>query len=73
MLDGKSVTNPPDSIMMYELCKTFGKLPDEIDRQDNLIMQEIIIIHNTIGEHEAKEGRKQKRDALKKSHGGGGR
>ncbi|MGG5739675.1 hypothetical protein [Bacillus cereus group sp. IBL03679] len=73
MLEGKSVANPPRSLLYYEIGKIFKKLPDEIDRQENKIMQELLIVHNTISEFEAKESRKAKRQQAKQKLGGGAR
>lgn len=73
MLEGRKVENPPQALLMYELCKTFGKLPDEIDRQDYKDIQELLIVHNTISEHEAKADKKARRAQAVKKHGAGGR
>ncbi|AVO23029.1 hypothetical protein [Bacillus phage Anath] len=72
MLDGRTVENPPQCLLDYELCKTFKKLPDELDRQDYKRMQEFLIIHNTIAEHDSKEAKKGRRQEAIKKHGNGG-
>lgn len=74
MLDGKSVENPPQALVMYELCSKFKQLPDDIKRQDNRDIQELLIVHNVINEHEAKQDKKARRqEAVNKFGNGGGR
>ncbi|AGE60711.1 hypothetical protein ANDROMEDA_24 [Bacillus phage Andromeda] len=60
----------PSALTKYELCKTFGWLPDELDRQDNKVIEEFLIIHNTIAELDKKQSKKDRRqEALKKYNG----
>lgn len=74
MLNGKSVENPPQALIMYELCSKFKCMPDEIKRQDNRDIQELLIVHNVVNEHEAKQDKKGRRkEAIDKFGTGGGR
>lgn len=71
MLKGREVKDPPRAILMYELCKTFHKLPSEIDQEDYKDIQELLIVHNTVNEYEKSESRKSKRNEAKNKLGGG--
>ncbi|AYP68725.1 hypothetical protein BpsS36_00019 [Bacillus phage vB_BpsS-36] len=59
--------------MEYELCKAFHCLPSQLYKEDNRIIEEFMIIMETVNEHEKKGDRKNKRDQLKKKHGGNAR
>lgn len=63
------------SIEMYELCKTFRKLPSEINSEDTDDIELLLIVHNAVNSHQAekdkKATRKGGRDNLKAKHGGG--
>ena len=65
MLDKKRVTNPDFSIELYELCKTFHKLPSEIYAEDANTMELLLIVHNAVNTHEDKDDKKAKREKLK--------
>lgn len=69
MLDGKKVDNPDDSLLMYELCKTFHKLPSEIYSEDYEEMAKLVIVHNAVNAKQAKDDKKRSgksgRDDLK--------
>jgi hypothetical protein len=70
-MEGKKVENPPDSLTIYELCKTFSCLPSQLDQEDNRIIEEMLIIMNAVSEYERKEDRKTKREQAKNKLGGG--
>jgi hypothetical protein len=69
LLDGKKVSNPDQSIELYELCKTFHKLPSEILAEDADDIMLLLIVHNAVNSHQAesgdKAGKKSRRDDLK--------
>jgi hypothetical protein len=69
-LEGKSIDNPPESLLIYEICKTFSCLPSQLDEEDSKTISEFITIMNAVGEHEKKGDKKAKREALAKKHGG---
>jgi hypothetical protein len=69
-LEGKKVENPPESLLIYEICKTFGCLPSQLDEEDSKTVSELITIMNAINEHEKKGDSKQKRKSLAQKHGG---
>lgn len=61
--------NPPDALLEYELCKTFGWLPSDLYEQDNETIEKFVVIMNEINSAEKKGSRKDKRNALKKKTG----
>jgi hypothetical protein len=64
MLDGKKLDSIPDeSLLMYELCKTFHKLPSEINSEDYEEMANLVIVHNAINTKQAKDDKKQQKKA----------
>lgn len=73
-LEGKKLAKgevSPSSLTIYELCKTFKCLPSQIAQEDNKVIEEMLIIMNTVNEHDSKESKKQKREEAKKKFGGG--
>lgn len=75
MLDGKKVANPDESIELYELCKTFNKLPSEIYNEDADDITLLLVVHNAVNAYQAesdkKANKKSGRDSLKdKRHRG---
>jgi hypothetical protein len=69
-LDGKKVTNPPQALTIYELCKTFGCLPSQLDEEDSKTISELIVVMNAVNEYEKKETNKANRKTLAQQHGG---
>ncbi|TWJ39645.1 hypothetical protein CHCC5027_3558 [Bacillus paralicheniformis] len=67
--EGKKVKNPPDALLEYELCKTFGWLPSELYEQDNETIEKFIIIMNALNDTEKKGSRKDRRNDLKQKAG----
>lgn len=63
MLDGKKVDNPDDSLLMYELCKVFHKLPSEINAEDYEEMTKLVIVHNAVNAKQAKDDKKRDKKA----------
>lgn len=63
MLDGKKIDNPDDSLLMYELCKAFHKLPSEIDAEDYEEMTKLVIIHNAINTKQVEDSKKRDKKA----------
>ena len=59
--------------MVYELCKTFGWLPSQLDNEDNKTIEELIVVMNAMSEHSQKGEKKNKRHELSKKVGGGQR
>lgn len=62
--------NPPQALLTYELCKTFGCLPSQLEKEDSKTIEELIVVMNAINEFEQKQSRAQKRQALVKKVGG---
>lgn len=77
MLDGNKVHYLDSSIELYELCKTFHKLPSELYAESAEDIELLLIVHNAINSHEQKEDKKRThkegRERLKQQYGGGGR
>lgn len=67
MLDGKKVDNPDESLLMYELCKTFHKLPSEINTEDCEVMTKLIIVHNAVNTKQAKDDKKASKKGNRKN------
>lgn len=62
MLDGKKLDGIPDeSLLMYELCKTFHKLPSEINSEDYEDMAKLVIVHNAVNTKRSKDEKKQQK------------
>lgn len=67
-LSGKKVSGyVPDSLIIYELCKTFGCLPSQLDEEDDEIIRELLIIHSAINEYERKQSEKLEKKAERAS------
>ena len=69
-LDGKKVEDPPEALLTYELCKEFGWLPSQLEKEDNKTIEELIVVMNAIGEHSKKESKAAKRNEAKQKLGG---
>jgi hypothetical protein len=69
-LDGKSVPDPPQALLIYELCKTFSCLPSQLDEEDSKTIGELITVMNAVNEHEKKGDKANKRKSLAQKHGG---
>lgn len=61
----------PQALTTYELCKAFKCLPSQLEQEDNKTIEEMLVIMNTIAEHENKGNRKTKREEAKRKLGGG--
>jgi hypothetical protein len=72
-MSGKTLDEYPEVLLRYELCKEFGWLPSQLDQEDNKTIEEFIVIMNAMSEHQSKESRKSRREALKNKHSGGQR
>jgi chlorite dismutase len=70
-LEGKKVENPPEALLIYELCKTFSCLPSQLDEEDSKTIDELIVVMNAVEEHEKKESKAQKRKSLAQQKKGG--
>ena len=70
-LEGKKVEKHPEALTTYELCKEFGWLPSQLDKEDNKTIEELLVVMNAINEHQGKESKKQKREEVKQKFGGG--
>jgi hypothetical protein len=64
-LDGKKVESPPEALTTYQLCKEFGWLPSQLDDEDNKTIEELLVVMNSINEHESKANKKNKREEAK--------
>jgi hypothetical protein len=69
-LEGKSVENAPQALTIFELCKTFGCLPSQLDEEDSKTISELIVVMNAVNEFEQKESKATKRKSLAQKHGG---
>jgi hypothetical protein len=54
------VKDAPDSLILFELCSKFGKLPSEIMAEDNQIIEEFMFIISEMNERERKASKKMK-------------
>jgi hypothetical protein len=73
-LEGKKLPAgefPPQALTTFELCKTFKCLPSQLEQEDNKTIEEMLVIMNTIAEHDSKANKKQKREEAKKKYSGG--
>lgn len=68
-MGGKKIENPPDALLLYELCSKFKVLPSQLYAEDNKTIEEFIVILNAINEYENKQTRKENRKELAKKHG----
>lgn len=55
----------PQALTTYELCKAFHCLPSQIEKEDNKVIEEMLIIMNAVNEYEQGETKKVKREQLK--------
>lgn len=62
--------NPPLILEVYELCKEFGWLPSELEKEDNKTIEELIVVMNAIHEYNQKQERKARRKELARKFGG---
>lgn len=72
-LEGKKLSRgeqSPHSLTTYELCKAFKCLPSQLAQEDNKVIEEMLVIMNTINEHDSKGSKKQRREEAKKQYGG---
>jgi len=69
-LEGKKVEHVPQALTIYELCKTFGCLPSQLDEEDSKTISELIVVMNAVNEFERKESKANKRKSLAQKHGG---
>lgn len=71
MMSKKTVRNPHEDILMYELCHTFHKLPSEINSEDYADIQRLLNVHNAVNSFQEKGDKKARREELKKQNRGG--
>lgn len=69
-LGGNPVKDPPDCLLEYELCKTFGWTPKELYEQDEDIIDRFVTIYNAVNEFESKGSGATRRKELKSKLGG---